>query len=131
NRLAHRLRALGVEPGTIVALALPRSIDLVVAVLGILKAGGAYLPLDAAYPTERLQLMVEDATPVAFVGTAASLVGLGDALVAPAIALDVDVGPSPPSSPDAPPAGGATGESLAAVLYTSGSTGRPKGVMLS
>src|SRR5690606_14936751 len=79
----------------------------------------------------RLQLMVEDATPVAFVGTAASLVSLGDALVAPAIALDVDVGPSPQSSPDAPPAGGTTGESLAAVLYTSGSTGRPKGVMLT
>ena len=66
------LRELGVGPDGIVAMALPRGIDLVVAILGIVKAGGAYLPLDASYPVERLRLMIEDARPVAFVGTAAT-----------------------------------------------------------
>ncbi|MFA7505415.1 MAG: amino acid adenylation domain-containing protein [Burkholderiaceae bacterium] len=89
TRLAHRLRALGVGPDGIVAMALPRGIDLVVAVLGIVRAGGAYLPLDASWPVERLRLMIEDASPVAFVGTSASLASLG-APGAAAIALDVD-----------------------------------------
>src|SRR5690606_14520752 len=89
NRLAHRLRALGVAPDGIVALAMPRSIEFVVAGLGIVKARGAYLPFDGTYPVERLRLMIEDAQPVAFVGTGASLASLG-ALPAPAIALDTD-----------------------------------------
>ena len=133
NRLAHRLRELGVGPDGIVAMALPRGIDLVVAILGIVKAGGAYLPLDASYPVERLRLMIEDARPVAFVGTAASLAGLGDALPAPALALDGDADANAWAQPasDAPPESGATPDSLAYVIYTSGSTGRPKGVMVS
>jgi amino acid adenylation domain-containing protein len=107
SRLACRLRALGVAPDGIVAMALPRSIDLVVAVLGIAKAGGAYLPLDASYPLERLRLMIEDAQPVAFVGTRASLAGLGDALDAPAIALDADTD----ADADADPSAAADGRS--------------------
>src|SRR5690606_24530620 len=128
NRLARRLRALGVGPDRIVAMALPRGIDLVVTALGIVKAGGAYLPLDASYPVERLRLMIEDARPAAFVGTADSLAALGDPLPAPAVAIDR--GPLAEDG-EAPPDAGATAQSLAYGVYTSGSTGRPKGVMVT
>src|SRR5262249_41409650 len=61
NQLAHRLRRLGVGPEVLVGVAVERSLELVVGLLGVLKAGGAYLPLDPSYPAERLAYMVEDA----------------------------------------------------------------------
>ncbi len=61
NQLAHRLRALGVGPDVLVGVHLERSPELVIAILGILKAGGAYLPLDPAYPHDRIHFMIEDA----------------------------------------------------------------------
>ncbi|MBW8310152.1 MAG: AMP-binding protein, partial [Candidatus Paracaedibacteraceae bacterium] len=59
NQLAHHLRALGVKPDTLVAIAVERSLEMIVGILGILKAGGAYVPLDPSYPTTRLQFMLE------------------------------------------------------------------------
>ncbi|HEX6287863.1 MAG TPA: condensation domain-containing protein, partial [Herpetosiphonaceae bacterium] len=73
NQLAHELREHGVGPDRPVAVALPRSLDLLVALLGILKAGGAYLPLDPAYPQERLQFMLADAQPAVLLTHAALL----------------------------------------------------------
>jgi non-ribosomal peptide synthetase component F len=70
NRLAHHLMAAGVGPEAVVALALPRSADMVVALLGVLKAGGAYLPVDPVLPPERIGLLVGDAAPVLGVTTA-------------------------------------------------------------
>src|SRR5208282_2860764 len=60
NQLAHHLRSLGVGPDTLVAIAVERSLEMIIGLLGILKAGGAYVPLDPSYPEERLQLMLED-----------------------------------------------------------------------
>ncbi|HVR99802.1 MAG TPA: amino acid adenylation domain-containing protein, partial [Thermoanaerobaculia bacterium] len=87
GRIARRLRRLGVEPGARVALYLERSAEMVAAVLGILKAGGAYLPIELAYPRERLDLLLEDAAPAAIVGTSRSLAALpGEA---PQLAVDL------------------------------------------
>jgi natural product biosynthesis luciferase-like monooxygenase protein len=128
NRLAHRLRDLGVGPEVLVGLCAERSIDLVVAVLGILKAGGAYVPLDPDYPRERLRLMLEDASVDVLV-TEASLLDRLPASEAQIVLLDGDreaIGRSAASRPSSD----ATPENLAYVIYTSGSTGRPKGVMV-
>src|SRR5262249_55301446 len=65
NRVAHRLRRLGVAPDVRVAVCLERGFDLVAGILGVLKAGGAYVPLDPRYPADRLRYMVEDSGPVA------------------------------------------------------------------
>src|SRR6185369_12665358 len=87
GRIARRLRRLGVGPESRVALYLERSAEMVAAVLGILKAGGAYLPIDLSYPRERLELLLEDAAPVAVVGTTRSLASLPGK--APQLAVDL------------------------------------------
>ncbi|NHR08872.1 AMP-binding protein, partial [Chromobacterium haemolyticum] len=74
--LARRLRADGVSPETLVAVALPRSIDLVVALLAVLKAGGAYLPIDLDYPAERIAFMLADAQPAVVLSRSELLAGL-------------------------------------------------------
>ncbi|HEX3525994.1 MAG TPA: amino acid adenylation domain-containing protein, partial [Thermoanaerobaculia bacterium] len=134
NRLAHRLRGLGVGPESRVGLCLERSPEMVVGLLGIVKAGGAYVPLDPDYPEERLALMVEDSALRALVGEEATLARLPIRLIdgAGCILLDgglgADLNAEPGPADDFPmPAGG---DSLAYVIYTSGSTGRPKGVMV-
>src|SRR5689334_176843 len=129
NRLAHYLRALGVEPDTLVAVCLERSTDLVVALLAALKAGAAYLPLDPGYPPERLAFMLEDAQPRALV-TRASLTSLTGHPIPQSIQLvrlDADADALARQS-EAEPDSDARSEQLAYVIYTSGSTGQPKGV---
>ncbi|MFF9778209.1 amino acid adenylation domain-containing protein [Streptomyces sp. NPDC013978] len=111
NRLAHHLVAAGAGPERLVALALPRSLDLVVALLAVLKSGAAYLPLDPDYPADRLARMLEDARPV---------------LVLDPEAMARDLSAYPDTDPDADVGSGHP----AYVIYTSGSTGRPKGVVV-
>ncbi|MFC6091036.1 non-ribosomal peptide synthase/polyketide synthase [Saccharothrix lopnurensis] len=108
NRLAHHLLAAGAGPETLVALKFPRSLDLVVAVLGVLKSGAAYLPIDPDYPADRVAYMVADAWPVLTLQKLPDLAGL------PTSPPDVVVRP----------------ENKAYVIYTSGSTGKPKGVVV-
>jgi amino acid adenylation domain-containing protein len=128
NRLARRLRALGVGPEVLVGLCATRSIDLVAALLAVLKAGGAYVPLDPAYPPGRLAFMLEDAN-LAVLLTQSDLLGHLPATSAKVIALDLDHhGREEADSGDL--SGGAGLDNLAYVIYTSGSTGRPKGAMI-
>ncbi|PYP93634.1 MAG: hypothetical protein DMD34_11700 [Gemmatimonadetes bacterium] len=125
NRLAHRLRELGVTPDQLVGLRVERSVEMVVGIVGILKAGGAYLPLDPAYPKDRVAFMLED-SGVAILVTQTSLAADVDGLAVKRVLLD-----EPLTGPDMNPAPVATADSLAYVIYTSGSTGRPKGALIT
>jgi amino acid adenylation domain-containing protein len=128
NQLAHLLLSQGVRPDSPVALALERSVELIVSLLAILKAGGAYLPLDTSYPRERLAFMLEDAQPVLLL-TSSSLKGSIPAQASlPVVLVDsVDTSSLPTHAPAVPLAP----EHLAYIDFTSGSTGRPKGVAVS
>jgi amino acid adenylation domain-containing protein len=129
NRLAHRLRALGVGPDARVAVCVERGPEMVVALLGVLKAGGGYVPLDPAHPDDRMRHVLEDSAPVALLVQAATA-GRFASTGVPRVALDAGE-PWWAGEPDTDPAG-ADGDPrhLAYVIYTSGSTGRPKGVMV-
>nr|WP_298114508.1 non-ribosomal peptide synthetase [uncultured Pseudomonas sp.] len=127
NRLAHRLRQAGLRAGQPVGLFLGRSSEAIVAILGILKAGGAYLPLDPAYPAERLADMLEQTRAPLLLSHGA----LAERLPAGSyqtLWLDADDGAE---LPDQRPAPIAHPDQLAYLIFTSGSTGRPKGVMVS
>ncbi|WP_078588342.1 MULTISPECIES: amino acid adenylation domain-containing protein [Streptomyces] len=129
DRLARLLAAHGIGPGTIVALALPRSVDLVVALLAVAKSGAAYLPLDPDYPADRLAYMLADAAPAALLTDRATAPRL-PAHSVPRLLVD---GPESATYPATPLAQHERtrplrAEDTAYVIYTSGSTGRPKGV---
>ncbi|HET7460819.1 MAG TPA: amino acid adenylation domain-containing protein [Longimicrobium sp.] len=126
NRLAHRLRALGVGPEAKVAVCMERTPELVAALFGVLKAGGAYLPIDPAYPAERIAFMVEE-SGAAVVLTHASLAERLPPTAARVLAVDADDGAA---EPDTRPGLPVDERNLAYVIYTSGSTGRPKGVQI-
>ncbi len=128
NTLARYLRDLGVGPDALVAIAVERSLDLVVGILGILKAGGGYLPLDPTYPRDRLEYMLSDAAPIALV-TEAHLEAVLPAFAGPVVRLDADADAIARRSAAALPRT-AEPHHLAYVIYTSGSTGRPKGAMI-
>lgn len=122
--LARQLTALGVGRGAVVALALPRTPDLVVAVLAVHKAGAAYVPIDPSYPAQRIAWMLDDAAAALVLTSEAmaeSFAGFGTPLIRLDVAADL-----PAPAADVPPAPGP--DDLAYVLYTSGSTGRPKAV---
>ncbi|MGW5384873.1 amino acid adenylation domain-containing protein [Nocardia sp. NPDC003963] len=130
-RLARFLRDRGVTPGALVGIALPRTTDLVVALLAVWRAGGTYLPLDPEHPVPRLQTMIDDAAPV-LVLTDSALAG---ALECPAVELGGDpvrnaLRAYPATAPTAAGTGEIRGDHPAYVLYTSGSTGTPKGVVI-
>jgi amino acid adenylation domain-containing protein len=129
NRLAHRLRRMGVGAETMVGVCLDRSVELIIALVGILKAGGAFVPFDATYPRERLDFMLADTrTPVMVSQKSLAAIACGDRDVA-ALLMDDDASASSPADDENPaPVGLPT--SLAYVMYTSGSTGRPKGVLI-
>ncbi|MBZ4412595.1 LLM class flavin-dependent oxidoreductase [Myxococcus sp. XM-1-1-1] len=124
NRLAHRLRALGIGPEARVGLCVPRSADMVVGMLGILKAGGAYVPMDPTYPADRLAYMLGDSQAKVV------LVDAGHATRLPETGAKVVPLQAGGDEVVDPPRSGVVAENVAYTLYTSGSTGRPKGCMV-
>ncbi|MGW2547948.1 amino acid adenylation domain-containing protein, partial [Kitasatospora sp. NPDC001574] len=136
DRLAHALIARGAGPERLVALALPRSADFVVALFAVLRTGAGYLPLDLDHPAARLAEMLADARPLCLVTVTAVGAGLPAADDLPRLVLD---DPDGLAEQAAVPAGPVTAADLTAprhadhpayVIYTSGSTGRPKGVVV-
>ncbi|GHH42457.1 amino acid adenylation domain-containing protein [Streptomyces umbrinus] len=137
NRMARALRARGIGPERIVALALPRSTDLVLAVLAVLKTGAAYLPVDPAYPDDRVAFMLTDSAPACLITDNTQDAGRSAAVLTHPQLLDLpelrreaaahsgtdltDLDRTVPSDIRHP----------AYVIYTSGSTGRPKGVLVT
>ena len=128
NRLAHYLRGLGIGPNSIVGAWLPRSPDHAIAALAVLKAGGTYLPLDPAYPVDRIRVLLADSRASVVLGLRPWLEDLR-ASGTVAVAIDSDaasIAGRPADRVEAP-----TGpDDLAYILYTSGSTGKPKGVQV-
>ncbi len=126
NRLANRLRALGIGPNAMVGICLERSAEMAVAILAVLKAGGAYLPLDPQYPRDRVAFMLEDSGATVLI-TEERLLSTLPSNVPNVICLHRDHESLKRESAEQP-AVSITPENLAYVIYTSGSTGKPKGV---
>ncbi|GGS36157.1 non-ribosomal peptide synthetase [Actinokineospora fastidiosa] len=122
DRLAAVLAEHGAGPERIVALAVPRSLELVVGLLAVLKAGAAYLPIDPDYPRDRIAFTLADARPALLLATTATAADLPDEL--PTLLIDQDIPEATAALTPPKPA------NPAYVIYTSGSTGRPKGVLV-
>ena len=129
NRVARRLREMGARPGVFVGIFMERSVDMVVGLLGVLKSGAAYLPLDPAFPRDRLGFMVDDAAAPILI-TQENLAAELPSPRARILTLDAEwQAISALDGSDLDPA--ARPEDLAYVIYTSGSTGKPKGVQIT
>ncbi|HZI05051.1 MAG TPA: amino acid adenylation domain-containing protein, partial [Archangium sp.] len=126
NQLAHHLRASGIGPESRVGLCLERSLELVVGILGILKAGGTYVPLDPAYPADRLSFMLQD-TGVMVIVTQEDLADELPVQGSLFVCLDADWA-QVQVRPEDNLSSSITADNVAYIMYTSGSTGRPKGV---
>lgn len=130
NQVAHALREAGVQSDDLVGICLPRSLQLVVGLLGILKVGGAYVPLDPAYPSERKRFMLEDADVAVLLTAEAQLAELptsGRTVICfdrDGVILQHQLNTSLTTEKVRP-------DQRAYVIYTSGSTGQPKGVQIS
>nr|WP_282445111.1 non-ribosomal peptide synthetase [Pseudomonas sp. W2Jun17] len=120
NQLAHHLQALGVQPQARVAICVERGLDMVIGLYAILKAGAAYVPLDPAYPPERIAYMLHDSAPAVVLAQGSTLGLLGEVPV-----VDLDQ----PTWQHQPITNPAVAGVAAYVIYTSGSTGQPKGVI--
>jgi amino acid adenylation domain-containing protein len=131
NQLAHYLRGMGVKPDNLVAVCAERSLEMIVGLLGVLKAGAAYVPLDPAYPTQRLHYMLEDSGATVLL-TQAKLRRLmsGSKVAVPPVYLNAEAWRQQPESNLDRGTVGLDPGNLAYVIYTSGSTGQPKGVMV-
>ncbi|WJF85956.1 non-ribosomal peptide synthetase DhbF [Bacillus subtilis] len=132
NRLARLLIEKGIGPEQFVALALPRSPEMVASMLGVLKTGAAYLPLDPEFPADRISYMLEDAKPSCIITTEEIAASLPDNLDVPELVLDQAVTQEiikrySPENPDV----SVSLDHPAYIIYTSGSTGRPKGVVVT
>lgn len=128
NQLAHYLQTLGVKPETFVGICIERSLEMMVALLGVLKAGGAYIPLDPAYPQERLAYMLAD-SQLKVLLTQDIIVPYLPPNQAQIIRLDADWSDIA-SQNTTNPTRTINLDELAYVIYTSGSTGKPKGVLI-
>lgn len=123
--LAQLLRQRGVKPGDSVAVALPRSVFLTLALHGIVEAGAAWLPLDTGYPDDRLRMMLEDARPSLLITSADQLARFSDIPGLESLCYQ-----QPLAAGDDAPLALSTPDHTAYIIFTSGSTGRPKGVMV-
>ncbi|MCY2436908.1 enterobactin non-ribosomal peptide synthetase EntF [Klebsiella pneumoniae] len=123
--LAQRLRQRGVKPGDSVAVALPRSVFLTLALHGIVEAGAAWLPLDTGYPDDRLRMMLEDARPTLLIATEDQLARFSDIPGLQSLCYQ-----QPLAAGDEAPLALSKPDHTAYIIFTSGSTGRPKGVMV-
>ncbi|MFE0443144.1 amino acid adenylation domain-containing protein [Streptomyces fungicidicus] len=134
NRLAHLLLARGIRRGDRVAVAIPRSFELVTALYAVHKAGAAYVPVDPELPADRIAFMIADARPALLLTTAelaAALPATPDTARLPADVAAGSVGLPDHDPTDADRGASLSGLDTAYVIYTSGSTGRPKGVAVS
>ncbi|WP_338485301.1 non-ribosomal peptide synthase/polyketide synthase [Pseudomonas trivialis] len=129
NRLAHALIAQGVGPEVRVAIAMPRSAEIMVAFLAVMKAGGVYVPLDIEYPRDRLLYMLQDSRAQLLLTHTCALQQLPIPQGLATLAIDRTEDWAGYS--DTPPVVALHGDNLAYVIYTSGSTGMPKGVAVS
>ena len=123
--LAQLLRQRGVKPGDSVAVALPRSVFLTLALHGIVEAGAAWLPLDTGYPDDRLRMMLEDARPSLLIATEDQLARFSDIPGMESLCYQ-----QPLAAGDDAPLAVSKPDHTAYIIFTSGSTGRPKGVMV-
>ncbi len=123
--LAQLLRQRGVKPGDSVAVALPRSVFLTLALHGIVEAGAAWLPLDTGYPDDRLRMMLEDARPSLLIATEDQLARFSDISGLESLCYQ-----QPLAAGDEAPLALSKPDHTAYIIFTSGSTGRPKGVMV-
>jgi amino acid adenylation domain-containing protein/non-ribosomal peptide synthase protein (TIGR01720 family) len=133
NRLARLLAGLGVGPESLVVVALPRSVELVVALWGVLKAGGGYVPVDAVWPAPRVSLVTGDVRASAVVACpqTAALFGVDIPIVVLGDGIDPTAGLPDTELTTEDRSGVLRAENPAYVIYTSGSTGHPKGVVIT
>jgi amino acid adenylation domain-containing protein len=128
NQLAHYLQSLGIKPNSLVGISIERSVEMVVGLLGILKAGATYVPLDPAYPPERVSYILKDSGAELLV-TSSSLLTVLPIDITTTICLDTAweiISRQDSSNPHS----GVQPDNLSYVIYTSGSTGQPKGVKI-